>query len=279
MLYIGPHLSISKGYYAMGKTALMIGANTFQFFSRNPRGGKNRPLDCEDINRLAELMHDNHFGKIMCHAPYTINPCSASEDNRAFAVRVMKEDIERMELLPENFYNFHPGCHVGQGVKTAVEYISKALNDVLSPDQTTTVLLETMSGKGSEIGRSFDELKEIIDAVKLKEKIGVCLDTCHVFDGGYDIVNSLENVIDEFDKIIGLEYLKAIHLNDSMNLLGSHKDRHAPIGKGNIGLAAFENIINNKHFRNLPFFLETPNELDGYASEIALLKGLYNTNS
>ena len=276
MLYIGPHLSVAKGYYAMGKTALSIGANTFQFFSRNPRGAKSKALNTDDIKKLYELMRDNNFGKVVCHAPYTVNPCSSSEENRNFAADIIKDDIARMELLPNNFYNFHPGCHVGQGVETAVKHISSALNKVLTCEQSTTVLLETMSGKGTEVGADFGELRNIIDAVELKDKIGVCLDTCHVFDGGYDIVNNLDNVIEEFDRIIGLKYLKAVHLNDSMNLLGSHKDRHAQIGKGQIGLKAFERIINNKYLKELPFYLETPNELEGYAYEIQLLREMYN---
>ena len=276
MLNIGCHLSISKGYENMGKETLEIEANTFQFFTRNPRGGKIKELNVEDINNLLELMKKNNFSKILAHAPYTTNLCSDKEDIREFAKNMMKEDLERMEYLPGNMYNFHPGSHVGQGVEQGIEYIVKALNEVLIKNQSTTVLLETMAGKGTEIGRSFEELKTIIDKVSLKEKLGVCLDTCHINDAGYD-VSDIDKVLNEFDKIIGLEYLKAIHLNDSMNELGSHKDRHQKIGEGTIGITNFEKIINHPVLKDLPFYLETPNDLTGYAKEISLLRNLYKS--
>lgn len=276
MLNIGCHLSISKGYENMGKETLEIEANTFQFFTRNPRGGKIKELNVEDINNLLELMKKNNFSKILAHAPYTTNLCSDKEDIREFAKNMMKEDLERMEYLPGNMYNFHPGSHVGQGVEQGIEYIVKALNEVLIKNQSTTVLLETMAGKGTEIGRSFEELKTIIDKVSLKEKLGVCLDTCHINDAGYD-VSDIDKVLNEFDKIIGLKYLKAIHLNDSMNELGSHKDRHQKIGEGTIGITNFEKIINHPVLKDLPFYLETPNDLTGYAKEISLLRNLYKS--
>ena len=276
MLNIGCHLSISKGYENMGKETLEIEANTFQFFTRNPRGGKIKELNVEDINNLLELMKKNNFSKILAHAPYTTNLCSDKEDIREFAKNMMKEDLERMEYLPGNMYNFHPGSHVGQGVEQGIEYIVKALNEVLIKNQSTTVLLETMAGKGTEIGRSFEELKTIIDKVSLKEKLGVCLDTCHINDAGYD-VSDIDKALNEFDKIIGLKYLKAIHLNDSMNELGSHKDRHQKIGEGTIGITNFEKIINHPVLRDLPFYLETPNDLTGYAKEISLLRNLYKS--
>lgn len=271
---IGSHLSISNGYYSMGKTALSIGANTFQYFSRNPRGSKTKKIDENDIMKLRELMKDNNFGTVLAHAPYTINPCSSSEENREFSINVMREDLNRLELLPGNLYNFHPGCHVGQGSDVGISYIADALNSILTREQNTTVLLETMAGKGSEVGRSFEEIESIIANVEIKDKVGVCLDTCHVFDAGYDIVNDLDGVLEKFDRCIGIKYLKAIHLNDSLNPLGSHKDRHAKIGQGYIGIDAFRRIINNKYLKNLPFFLETPNELDGYAREIEILKSM-----
>lgn len=275
MLNIGCHLSTSKGFKSMGDTALSIGANTFQFFTRNPRGGKAKDIDKKDIEELLELMKEYNFGKILAHAPYTLNPCSKDESVREFAYKIMEDDLERMEYLPNNLYNFHPGSHVKQGVDIGINYIIELLNKVIKKEQTTKILLETMSGKGSEIGRNFNEIKAIIDGVNLNEHIGVCLDTCHVFDGGYDIVNNLDNVLDEFDDVIGLDKLCAIHLNDSKNILGSHKDRHEKIGLGNIGLDAIGNIINHEKLKNLPFFLETPNELDGYAKEISLLKSIY----
>ncbi|MGV3151267.1 deoxyribonuclease IV [Sarcina ventriculi] len=275
MLNIGCHLSISKGFKSMGDTALSIGANTFQFFTRNPRGGKAKDIDKKDIEELLKLMKEYNFGKILAHAPYTLNPCSKDESIREFAYKIMEDDLKRMEYLPNNLYNFHPGSHVKQGVDIGINYIIELLNKVIKKDQTTKILLETMSGKGTEIGRNFNEIKAIIDGVNLNEHIGVCLDTCHIFDGGYDIVNNLDNVLAEFDDVIGLDKLCAIHLNDSKNILGSHKDRHEKIGLGNIGLDAIGNIINHEKLKNLPFFLETPNELDGYAKEISLLKSIY----
>ena len=274
MLNIGCHLSISKGYENMGNEALKINANTFQFFTRNPRGGKIKNLNENDINKLLSLMQENKFAKILAHAPYTMNLCSDKEDIRDFAKNMMKEDLERMEYLPGNMYNFHPGSHVGQGTEKGIEYIVKALNEVLTENQTTTVLLETMAGKGSEIGRTFEELKMIMDKVYLKDKLGVCLDTCHINDAGYDVSN-IDKVLEEFDKVIGLDYLKAIHLNDSMNERDSHKDRHQKIGKGTIGIENIEKIINNPILKKLPFYLETPNDLDGYAKEIKLLRNLF----
>ncbi|MDY7063542.1 MAG: deoxyribonuclease IV [Sarcina ventriculi] len=275
MLNIGCHLSTSKGFKSMGDTALSIGANTFQFFTRNPRGGKAKDIDKKDIEELLKLMKEYNFGKILAHAPYTLNPCSKDESIREFAYKIMEDDLKRMEYLPNNLYNFHPGSHVKQGVDIGINYIIELLNKVIKKDQTTKILLETMSGKGTEIGRNFNEIKAIIDGVNLNEHIGVCLDTCHIFDGGYDIVNNLDNVLAEFDDVIGLDKLCAIHLNDSKNILGSHKDRHEKIGLGNIGLDAIGNIINHEKLKNLPFFLETPNELDGYAKEISLLKSIY----
>ena len=295
MLNIGSHLSISKGFYAIGRDALSIGANTFQFFTRNPRGGSARKIDIEDVNALIKPAcalpgtscapcwaarrrirpTENNFTKILAHAPYTMNLCSAKPETREFALNTLTDDLKRMEYLPNNLYNFHPGSHTGQGIKAAVEQIGTALNTAMFDNMTTTVLLETMAGKGTEVGRTFEELRMIIDRVERNDKIGVCLDTCHVFDAGYDIVNNLDGVLEEFDRVIGLERLKAIHLNDSMNPIGSHKDRHQKIGEGYIGIDAFAKIINNENLRNLPFFLETPNELDGYAKEISALRNLY----
>lgn len=275
MLNIGCHLSISKGFYELGLEALKINANTFQFFTRNPRGGKAKELDSEDISKLEKLMKENNFAEPLAHAPYTLNACSADERTREFAFETMKDDLNRLEKLPCKLYNFHPGSHVGQGVDVGIEQISEMLNKILTKEQTTTVLLETMSGKGTEVGRSFEELKRIIDNVIIKEKIGVCLDTCHINDAGYDIVNNLDGVIEKFDRIIGLDKLKAIHLNDSLNELGAHKDRHAKIGEGKIGIEALVKVINHPKLKHLPFFLETPNELDGYAKEIQLLRERY----
>lgn len=275
MLNIGCHLSSSKGYLGMGKTALQIGANTFQFFTRNPRGGKAKAVDLQDIEALVELLQTNNFAPLVAHAPYTLNPCAADEHLRDFAREVFQEDLQVLEHIPGMLYNFHPGSHVKQGAEVGIIKIAEILNQVLYKDQQTMVLLETMAGKGSEVGRSFEELAAIIDKVQLNEKLGVCLDTCHIFDGGYDIVNNLDEVILQFDKIIGLERLKAIHLNDSLNVLGSHKDRHACIGKGNIGLDALVRVINHPALRHLPFNLETPNELPGYAAEIKLLRENY----
>lgn len=275
MLNIGCHLSASKGYYNMGKEAISIGANTFQFFTRNPRGGKAKEVNIDDVEKFLSLSKENNFCKILAHAPYTINVCSADESIRKFGIETMKDDLKKLEFLPGNMYNFHPGSHVGQGEEIGINLISLALNEILEKEQTTTVLLETMAGKGTEIGKTFEQIQEIISRVELKEKLGVCLDTCHVYDAGYDIVNDLDNVLNKFDEIIGLEKLKAIHINDDKNPFGSHKDRHEKIGEGSIGTNAFERIINHPKLRNLPFYLETPNELDGYAKEISLLKSLY----
>lgn len=272
MLNIGCHLSSSKGFLAMGKTALSIDANTFQFFTRNPRGGKAKAVNPEDAAALVKLCQENNFAKLLAHAPYTMNPCAADEGLRYFARNVMEGDLAMLEYVPGNLYNFHPGSHVKQGVEIGIEKISTMLNEVLHKDLHTTVLLETMAGKGSEVGCTFEELRAILDKVRLNEKMGVCLDTCHIFDGGYDIVNDLDGVLEWFDKIIGLERLQAIHLNDTLNVLGSHKDRHACIGAGSIGLEAMTRIINHPALRNLPFYLETPNELPGYAAEIKLLR-------
>lgn len=275
MLNIGCHLSSAKGYLHMGKEALAIGANTFQFFTRNPRGSKAKAIDPADIEALLQLLEEHAFAPLLAHAPYTLNPCSAEPKVREFARMVMKEDLQLLELLPGTRYNFHPGSHVQQGAEQGIEMIAEILNEILQPQQQTTVLLETMSGKGSEVGRNFTELRAIIDKVELQEKLGVCLDTCHVFDGGYDIVGELDKVLAEFDNIIGLERLLAIHINDSLNGLGSHKDRHAKIGQGNIGLEALSAVTNHPRLKDLPFYLETPNELPGYKAEIELLRSLY----
>ncbi len=272
MFYIGCHLSASKGFLHMAKEATSIGANTFQFFTRNPRGFAAKDIDSNDVNAFLEYASKNNFGKILAHAPYTLNPSSADEKVRELALRIMHDDMERMEYIPGNLYNFHPGSHVGQGSEKGIELTSNLLNTILKPEQTTTVLLETMSGKGSEIGRSFEEIRAIIDKTKLSDKVGVCLDTCHVYDAGYDIVENLDAVLDEFDRIIGLDKLYAIHMNDSKNPFESHKDRHEKIGEGSIGLNAMKNIINNPRIRHLPFLLETPNELEGYKAEIEILK-------
>ncbi|MBN1044376.1 MULTISPECIES: deoxyribonuclease IV [Clostridium] len=275
MLNIGCHLSSSKGFKNMGENALKIGANTFQFFTRNPRGSKAKDIDENDVKEFLELAKENNFCKILAHAPYTLNACSADERNREFAIEIMADDLKRMEYLPNNLYNFHPGSHVKQGTEVGIEYISSALNSILKKDQTTKVLLETMSGKGTEVGRNFEEIAEIIKRVELKEHVGVCLDTCHIHDAGYDIVNELDKVLEEFNSIIGLDKLYAIHLNDSKNPFESHKDRHETIGNGYIGLEAVTNIINHPKLCHLPFFLETPNELEGYKNEIELLKSAY----
>ena len=272
MFTIGCHLSASKGYLAMAKQAVSIGANTFQFFTRNPRGGKAKEINEDDVKAFLQYSKEHGINRILAHAPYTLNACSADSGIREFAKNTMADDLKRMEYTPGNYYNFHPGSHVGQGVEVGIDFIAEMLNEILTKEQTTTVLLETMSGKGSEVGRNFKELKAIIDKVKLKDKLGVCLDTCHIWDGGYDVVNNFDGVLDEFDKIIGLEKLKAIHLNDSKNDLASHKDRHEKIGEGKIGLDAISKIINNDRIKELPFYLETPNEIDGYEREIELLK-------
>ncbi|MGI6732927.1 MAG: deoxyribonuclease IV [Anaerovoracaceae bacterium] len=275
MFKIGCHLSSSKGYLAMGKQAVEIGANTFQFFTRNPRGGTAKSIDEKDIADYLKFSKENGLHPILAHAPYTLNACSPKSNLRAFAKATMTDDLRRLEYIPGSYYNFHPGSHVDQGVETGINYIAEMLNEVIKPEQSTTVLLETMGGKGSEIGSSFEEIRTIIDRVDHKERIGVCLDTCHVFDAGYDIVNDLDGVLTEFDKIIGLDRLKAIHINDSKNTLGSRKDRHAKIGEGNIGMEAFARIINHPVLRELPFYLETPNDVPGYAKEIAVLKREY----
>ena len=275
MFHIGCHLSASKGYTHMAKEALSIGADTFQFFTRNPRGGKAKDIDEKDVSSFLEIARENHFAPILAHAPYTLNPCSADERVKAFAHEVMTDDLMRMEYTPNSYYNFHPGSHVGQGIEKGIELIAGMLNEILTPEQTTTVLLETMSGKGSEVGGTFKELRQIIDQVNLSEKIGVCLDTCHIHDAGYDIVNDLDGVLAEFDRIIGLERLYAIHLNDSKNPFDSHKDRHEKIGQGKLGLETIIRVINHPRLRHLLFLLETPNEVEGYAEEIKLLRSLY----
>ena len=272
MFKIGCHLSASKGYVHMAKEILSIGGNTFQFFTRNPRGGTAKELDKNDIDKFNEMAKNEGIEIILAHAPYTINVCSADEKIRRFGIDTMKDDILRLDLVDNALYNFHPGSHVNQGVEVGINFIIDALNEIISENQRTIILLETMAGKGSEIGRNFLEIKQIIDGVTHNEKLGVCLDTCHVYDAGYDIVNDLDGVLDEFDKIIGLDRLKAIHLNDSKNPFESHKDRHEKIGEGSIGVDTFERIINNERIKDLPFYLETPNELDGYQREIELLK-------
>lgn len=273
-MYIGSHLSFVKGYQGLGEDALSIGANTFQFFTRSPRGGQARELDLNDVERLNEIIKAHDFDHILAHAPYTLNAASDKDYVREFAEMVMRDDLYRMSFFKNSLYNFHPGSHVGQGVEKGIELIVDMLNKILDPTQETIVLLETMAGKGTEIGRSFEELAQIIDGVRIKNKIGVCLDTCHIFDAGYDIVNDLDGVLDEFDRIIGLDKLKAIHINDSKNKLGSRKDRHEMIGEGHIGLDTFVNIINHPKLKHLPFYLETPTDLSGYKKEIALLRSL-----
>lgn len=279
MVWLGCFLSSSKGYEWMGKTALSMGADTFQYFTRNPRGGKVKALDPEDISKLAAMQADGRLGPIVAHAPYTINPCSATERTREFALETMTDDLRRLEYLPGNFYNFHPGSHVGQGRERGVELIAETLDQVLFPGMHTTVLLETMAGKGSEIGGSFEELREIIDRVKLPEYLGVCLDTCHVHDAGYDIVHDLDGVLTKFDTVIGLDRLKALHINDSMNPCGARKDRHEKLGQGCIGLEAIGSVVRHPALQGRPMSLETPNELDGYAAEIAILRNMIREES
>lgn len=274
MLVIGAHLSASKGYAAMVRQAVSIGANTFQFFTRNPRGGTAKAIDEKDIAEFLKLTEENNFGKILAHAPYTLNLCSDKENIRTFAQNTFADDLKRLEYTPNQMYNFHPGSHVGQGEETGIKFIIEALNNVMFPEMTTTVLLETMAGKGSEIGRNFEELRAIIDGVALNDKLGVCLDTCHVSDAGYDIKEHLDDVLEEFDRVIGIERLKALHLNDSKNPLGAHKDRHEKIGEGYLGVETFEAVVNHPQLRELPMFLETPNDIDGYGKEIALLRSL-----
>lgn len=275
MLTIGCHLSSAKGYTAMAKEAEKIHANTFQFFTRNPRGARAKEINPEDVKIFHKKAKEQGIAQILTHAPYTLNACSADESVREFAVNIMRDDLQRMEYTPGNCYNFHPGSHVKQGPETGIAYIAQMLNELLKKDQSTTVLLETMAGKGSEVGRNFEELREILDRVELQEKMGVCLDTCHVYDAGYDIVTDLDGVLTEFDKVIGLNRLRAVHLNDSMFGLSSHKDRHARIGEGKIGLEAIVRVINHPALSHLPFYLETPNDLEGYAREIALLREAY----
>lgn len=274
MLHIGCHLSSTKGFAAMGRTALDLGADTFQFFTRNPRGSRAKPLDISDAQALSALLKEHDFAPIVAHAPYILNLCSEKEENRLFAQETMADDLRRLEHIPGQLYNFHPGSHVGQGTERGVELIAEGLNAILKPDQSTTVLLETMAGKGSEVGGRFSELRSILDRVELTEKMGVCLDTCHVHDGGYDIVNGLEGVLEEFDKVIGLERLKAIHLNDSKNPQGARKDRHECLGQGHVGIEALARIVSHPALKGLPFCLETPNELPGYKAEIELMRSL-----
>ncbi len=276
MLNIGCHLSASKGYLHMGEEAVSIGANTFAFFTRNPRGGSAKAIDPEDVKAFLEYAKAHSFATLVAHAPYTLNACSDKAQTREFALNTMRDDLMRMEYTPNQYYNFHPGSHVGQGVEVGIDLIVKQLNAVLTKDMTTTVLLETMAGKGSEIGRSFEELKTIIDGVELDEKLGVCLDTCHVYDAGYDIVNDLDGVLDKFDAVLGLDRLKAIHMNDSKNPFESHKDRHEKIGEGSLGFETMVKVINHPKLKGLPIILETPNELDGYAHEIEMLRKAYN---
>ena len=279
MLRIGCHLSSSKGFLAMAKTATAIDANTFQFFTRNPRGGAAKALDMQDLEAMNEYCQEHDIKNMLAHAPYTLNACAKDPGLREFAQNTFSDDLQKLQYIPGCMYNFHPGSHVGQGPEIGIQYIADTLNQVMKPEQNTIVLLETMSGKGSEVGRNFEELRAIMDKVECQDKIGVCLDTCHVFDGGYDIVSNLDGVLREFDQIIGLERLKAIHINDSLHGFDSHKDRHARIGEGCIGLEAMERIINHEKLRQLPFYLETPNELEGYEAEIALLRERYFSDS
>ena len=275
MLHIGCHLSCSNGYLAMGNQALSIGADTFQFFTRNPRGGSVKPFDAQDAQALNELMKTHDFAPVLAHAPYTLNACAADEKIRDFARRTMREDLERLMHIPHAMLNFHPGSHVKQGTEKGVELIAQMLDEVYTPELPTRVLLETMAGKGSEVGGTFEELRAIMDKCRVGDRLGVCLDTCHVSDGGYDVVNHLDDVLEAFDRVIGLDRLCAIHLNDSKNPMGSRKDRHEKIGEGSLGLDAIVRIINHPQLHTLPFYLETPNEIDGYAREIALLRGAY----
>ena len=275
MLHIGCHLSCSNGYLAMGEQAVSLGADTFQFFTRNSRGGAVKPFDAQDAQALVGFLAEHRFAPVLAHAPYTLNACAADEKIRSFAVRTMREDLERLAHIPGAMLNFNPGSHVKQGAETGISLIAQMLDEVYTPELPTTVLLETMAGKGSEVGCSFGELRAIMDAAKAGDRLGVCLDTCHVYDAGYDIVGDLDGVLEEFDRVIGLDRLRAIHINDSKNPMGSHKDRHERIGEGSIGLDAMTRIINHPALRHLPFYLETPNELPGYAQEIALLRGRY----
>ena len=276
MLYIGNHTSSSKGYAATGRQIVKNGGITFAFFTRNPRGGNAKAIDPADVAKFQEIAREHEFGKIVAHAPYTLNACAAKENLRDFARNTFSDDLKRMEATPGNYYNFHPGSHVGQGIEVGIQKIAEVLNAVLTEEQTTTVLLETMAGKGSEVGSHFQELRAIMDLVEKRDKLGICLDTCHVWDGGYDIVNNLDGVLTEFDRIIGLDHLKAIHLNDSLNPLGSHKDRHARIGEGQIGLDALVRVIRHPALEGKPFILETPNDDEGWTREIALLRERYS---
>lgn len=271
-MLIGNHLSASKGYAEMGKAALALDANTFAFFTRNPRGGKAKEIDEKDVEKFLNFAKEHEFGKIVAHAPYTMNLCAAKEDVRSFSKEMLLDDLKRMEYTPYNYYNFHPGSHVGQGAEKGIALIAEALNEALKPEQTTTVLLETMAGKGTEVGRTFEELREILDRVELNDKMGVCLDTCHVWDGGYDIVNDLDGVLNGFDRVIGLDRLKAVHFNDSMNDCGSHKDRHAKIGEGKIGAEAMRRVALHPLLEGRPFILETPNDDEGYRREIQMVR-------
>ncbi|MBQ1510440.1 MAG: deoxyribonuclease IV [Selenomonadaceae bacterium] len=275
MLHIGCHLSSAKGFLAMGKEAAAMKADTFAFFTRNPRGGKAKDINPADADAFLAFHREHNFVRLVAHAPYTMNLCAAKENIRTFALEMLTDDLRRMEVIPGNYYNFHPGSHVGQGIEKGIELIAKQLNQAMFQEQTTTVLLETMAGKGSEVGASFEELRAIMDRVTLNDKLGICLDTCHVWDGGYDIVTNLNGVLAEFDRIIGIDRLKAIHINDSLNPLGSHKDRHARIGEGCIGLAALSAVTRHPKLRELPFILETPNDNEGYAEEIALLRNRF----
>lgn len=277
MLYIGNHTSSSKGYEAMGKQIVKNGGNTFAFFTRNPRGGNAKEIKSSDVELFLKTAKENHFGKIVAHAPYTLNACAAKENLREFARETMADDLRRLEMTPGNYYNFHPGSHVGQGSEVGIKKIAEILNDVLTEEQSTTVLLETMAGKGSEVGRTFEEIRAILDLIEKKDKMGVCLDTCHVWDAGYDIVHNLDGVLDEFDRIIGLNRLKAVHLNDSMNDLGSHKDRHAKIGEGHIGADALVKVVCHPALKDRPFILETPNDDEGWAQEISFMKERYKS--
>ena len=274
-LYIGNHTTSSKGYTRMARQMIANGGNTFAFFTRNPRGGRAKEIDPEDVRKFLELTEEYKFGKIVAHAPYTLNACAAKENIREFARETMADDLKRMEWTPGNYYNFHPGSHVGQGTEEGIRLISEMLNENLKKEQTTTVLLETMAGKGTEVGRTFEELQSIMEKVQLSDKLGVCLDTCHVWDAGYDIVNDLDGVLEEFDRVIGLKRLKAIHINDSLNERGSHKDRHARIGEGRIGLEALVRVIRYPRLEGIPFILETPNDDEGWAAEIRTLREAY----
>lgn len=275
MIHIGCHLSSSKGYLWMGQEAVRIGADTFAFFTRNPRGGNVKPMDEADAEALRRFLIENHFAPLVSHAPYTYNLCSDKEHAREFAVRSMKEDLARLEFIPGNYYNFHPGSHMRQGSEAAVDMIAGSLNEIMWEDMHTTVLLETMAGKGTEVGRRFEELRSIIDRVEYSDHIGVCMDTCHIYDAGYDIVQNLDDVVRQFDQIVGIERLKAMHLNDSKNPFSSHKDRHEKIGQGSLGLETFRAVVNHPLLKDLPFILETPQpDNDAYAEEIRMLRGI-----